>query len=272
LFKPGGGKLRAWRTEVIGRYPHPGRGFTQGLIAEAGPAGQIEVWESTGLYGQSALCRYRLGDVQPRRRAGLDPTLFGEGICRDGAHIWQLTWQDRVALRSDGRTLEPVDEVSYDRDGWGICAAGGYIVTSDGSSELVRRDPGTLSPWGQLQVRLEGVPVPGLNDLAWSGGRIWANVIGTQLLAGIDLDSGEVTDTVDARDAGERLADDQAVMNGIAALPAPGEFLLTGKTYRYLRRVRLVPAEHQPADFSPGAQAGAVRDRPQPEFGGGPHR
>ena len=226
---------------MIGRYPHPGRGFTQGLIAGTGSARQIAIWESTGLYGQSALCRYRLGHLQPQRHARLDDTMFGEGICRDGAHIWQLTWQDRVAMRWDARTLELLDRVPYDREGWGICVAGGYVVTSDGSSELVRRDPGTLSPWGVLEVRFEGASVPRLNDLAWSDGRIWANVAGAPLLAGIDLDSGEVTDVVDARAARERrLGDDQAMMNGIAALPAPGEFLLTGKTYRYIRHVRLV--------------------------------
>jgi hypothetical protein len=31
-------------------------------------------------------------------------------------------------------------------------------------------------------------------------------------------------------------------MNGIAALPAPGEFLLTGKGWRWIRHVRLTPA------------------------------
>ncbi len=231
---------------MIGRYPHPGRGFTQGLIAGTGSAREIAIWESTGLYGQSGLCRYRLGRVQPQRRVQLDDTLFGEGICRAGTHIWQLTWQDRVALRWDARTLELLDRVPYDREGWGICAAGGYVVTSDGSSELVRRDPGTLSPWGEMQVRFEGSRVPRLNDLAWSDGRIWANVAGTRLLAGVDLDSGEVTDVVDARAARERRpGDDQAIMNGVAALPAPGEFLLTGKTYRYICHVRLVAARER---------------------------
>jgi len=65
----GGDQLRAWRAGVISRYPHPGRGFTQGLLAGTGSAGEIAVWESTGPYGQSALCRYRLGHLQPQRRA-----------------------------------------------------------------------------------------------------------------------------------------------------------------------------------------------------------
>jgi glutamine cyclotransferase len=35
--------------------------------------------------------------------------------------------------------------------------------------------------------------------------------------------------------------DPQAIMNGIAAVGAPGEFLLTGKGWRSIRQARLVP-------------------------------
>jgi glutamine cyclotransferase len=48
---------------------------------------------------------------------------------------------------------------------------------------------------------------------------------------------------VNARPAAERHpGDPQAIMNGIAALPEPGEFLLTGKGWRWIRHVRLKPA------------------------------
>ncbi len=201
------------------------------------------MWESTGLYGESALCRYQLGADQVEQRAPLPAGLFGEGICRVGDAIWQLTWQERVALRWDARTLEPIGHVPYNRQGWGICAADGYIVTSDGSSELVRRDPETLAPQAVIHVRCAGRRVLGLNDLTWSAGTIWANVAGTHYLAGINPDSGEVTHIVDARAAVERhLGEPQAIMNGIAALPAPREFLLTGKGWRSIRHVRLKPA------------------------------
>jgi glutaminyl-peptide cyclotransferase len=231
---------------VIRRYPHPGLGFTQGLIAGTGSASQTAIWESTGLYGQSALCRYRLGQLQPQQRSPLPPHMFAEGICRvgDGAYIWQLTWQDRVALRWDARTLELVDQVPYNREGWGICSTTGgeSVITSDGSGELVHRDPDTLSPLRVISVRLGGERILGLNDLAWSAGRVWANVLGTNCLAGIDPGTGEVTDVVDAGRASERhWGDPQALMNGIAALPRDGEFLLTGKTWRAIRHIRLVP-------------------------------
>jgi glutamine cyclotransferase len=62
-------------------------------------------------------------------------------------------------------------------------------------------------------------------------------------VAGIDLASGEVTDIMDAGAAAERHGHDpEAIMNGIAATATPGEFLLTGKTWRSIRQVRLVPA------------------------------
>jgi glutaminyl-peptide cyclotransferase len=237
--------VRTWRAEVVQRYPHPGRAFTQGLITGTGAAREIAVWESAGGYGTSALCRYRLGNVQPQRCAALPPDLFGDGICRigAGAHLWQLTWRERVALRWDARTLELLDRVPYNREGWGICAADGYLLTSDGSSELVRRDPDTLGPLGVIQVRHGADRVRGLNDLAWAGGLVWANVAGTELIVGIDQESGQVTDVVDATAARERrLGDPQAIMNGIAVLPGPGEFLLTGKTWRAVCHVRLVPA------------------------------
>jgi glutaminyl-peptide cyclotransferase len=198
------------------------------------------VCESTGGYGVSALCRYPLGASQPDQRAEVPAEFFAEGICRVGEVIWQLTWRERVALKWDAASLELIERVPFNREGWGMCAADGYVVTSDGSSELVRRDPQTLQPQSIIHVRSAGERVQGLNDLAWSGGTIWANVAGTHYLAGVDPDSGTVTDVVNARKAGERhIGDPQAIMNGIAALPAEGEFLLTGKGWRSIRHVRL---------------------------------
>jgi glutaminyl-peptide cyclotransferase len=265
--------MRFFRVRVVRTLPHPARGFTQGLLAEGGT-----VWESGGQYGLSVLRRYELGASQVAAESGLPPDLFAEGICRVGGSIWQLTWKERVALRWDAATLEVAEKVRFNREGWGICAVpvdnlrttGGpvdipvdnravdkwittgpaaaevpvrEVVTSDGSSELVRRDPRTLEPRAVVHVRSgdNRARVRWLNDLAWAGGLVWANVLGTTLIAGIELDSGLVTDVVDARAAGERHADPQLVMNGITPFGQPGEFLLTGKGWRSVRHVRLIP-------------------------------
>jgi glutaminyl-peptide cyclotransferase len=228
--------MRFFRVRVLRTMPHPARGFTQGLLAE-GDA----VWESGGQYGMSVLRRYQLGAAQVAAESAVPADLYAEGICRVGGSIWQLTWKERVALRWDAETLALADRVPFNREGWGICAlpATGEVVTSDGTSELVRRDPLTLEPRAVVHVRCAGNRVRWLNDLTWAGGLVWANVLGTTCLAGIDLATGEVTDVVDARAAGERHAHPQLVMNGIAALGQPGEFLLTGKGWRSIRQVQL---------------------------------
>ena len=244
------GSVRIYRAKVTRRVQHPGSGFTQGLLAEPG---DVAV-ESTGQYGISALRRYRLGSADFLAQAALPAEFYGEGICQVGDSIWQLTWRERKALRWDAATLTLRDVVGYNRDGWGICATGdgpsAEVVTSDGTSELVRRDPETLAPREVVRVRHAGARLRWLNDLAWSGGRVWANIACTTTLAGIDLASGEVTDLVDASPAADRfLAHPQFIMNGIAALRPeagagcdPGEFLLTGKGWKWIRQVRLVPA------------------------------
>ena len=229
--------MRFFRVRVVRTLPHPARGFTQGLSA----ASDGTVWESGGQYGMSVLRRYQLGAAEAAVEAALPPELFAEGICRVGGSIWQLTWRERVALRWDAATLKDPEQVPFNREGWGMCLAPGDVVTSDGTSELVRRDPMTLEPRAVVHVRCAGNRVRWLNDLTWAGGLVWANVLGTTCLAGIDLDSGEVTDVVDARAAGERHTHPQMVMNGIAALEQPGEFLLTGKGWRSIRHIRLVP-------------------------------
>jgi glutaminyl-peptide cyclotransferase len=244
--------MRFFRVRVLRTLPHPGRGLTQGLMAEGDT-----VWESGGQYGMSVLRRYQLGAARPATERPLPPELFAEGICRVGPALWQLTWRERVALRWDAATLQPAGRVPFNREGWGICAVPvdnqavdntqpvdipvEEVITSDGSSELVRRDPVTLEPRAVVHVRCGDQRVRWLNDLAWSGGRVWANVLGTTCLAGIDLATGALTDVVDARAASEQHAHPQMLMNGIAPAGPPDEFLLTGKGWRSVRHVRFIP-------------------------------
>jgi glutaminyl-peptide cyclotransferase len=245
--------VRFHRVQTLRRLPHPGRGFTQGLVLD----GDL-VWESTGQYGESSLRRYRLGAEQLDWSAPLPQELFGEGICLVGDRMWQLTWQERVALNwpaalgavrpgSAGPVSSdpvPYTTVRYNREGWGICNAGRWAVTSDGSSELILRDLLTLEPLWTVLVRCEGRRMGGLNDLEWQAGRVWANVGSTGCLVSVDLASGEVLDVVNARGlaAQEHVRrDPQSVLNGIAALPGSDDFLLTGKNWNSIYQVRLVP-------------------------------
>jgi glutaminyl-peptide cyclotransferase len=106
-----------------------------------------------------------------------------------------------------------------------------------------------------IRVRCDGERVTDLNDLEWAGGRVWANLLGKRYLVGIDPGSGEVTDIVDAKTVMERhWGDPEAVLNGVAALPGAGEFLLTGKNWRSMYHVRLAEdrAPKEPAQLVAG--------------------
>src|SRR5262249_58232224 len=100
--------MRFHRVRIVRRVPHAGRGFTQGLVAEGNT-----IWESTRHYGQSPLRRYELGADEPTSQAELPAEFFGEGICRVGDGIWQLTWRERIALRWDAATLELREKVRF---------------------------------------------------------------------------------------------------------------------------------------------------------------
>jgi glutamine cyclotransferase len=97
-----------------------------------------------------------------------------------------------------------------------------------------------------IGVHFDGDRVAGLNDLEWAAGQVWANVLARPYLLGIEPDSGEVVDIVDARGVMERhRGDAEAVLNGVAACAAAGEFLLTGKRWRSVYHVRLITGRPQ---------------------------
>ena len=113
---------------------------------------------------------------------------------------------------------------------------------SDGSDRLVRRDVRTFEPVGEISVRSGVVPVDRLNELECVGDTIYANVWQTSRIARIDARTGDVTAWIEAEGL---LTPDQArradVLNGIAQLPAPGRFVLTGKLWPRAFEVEFVP-------------------------------
>jgi glutaminyl-peptide cyclotransferase len=120
------------------------------------------------------------------------------------------------------------------------------VVASDGSDRLRLLSGADLAPLGTLSVRIGGRPLTGLNELECTPGAVWANVYETDWLVRIDAVSGAVTAAVDATGllpADERTDTDTGtdVLNGIAAIPGTDEFLLTGKFWPTLFRVRFVP-------------------------------
>ncbi|PRX50235.1 glutamine cyclotransferase [Prauserella shujinwangii] len=227
------------RVEVVEVLPHDPEAFTQGLEIARG-----RLYEGTGLVGRSSL---RAGPVEgePEVVVPLPEPFFGEGVTVAGSRVWQLTWRSGVAFERDPATLAERRRVEYAGEGWGLChqPERDRLVMSDGSARLAFRDPATFAETGSVPVTEDGEPVDRLNELECVGDTVYANVWQTDEIVRIDATSGAVTARIDASGlltAEERERAD--VLNGIAAVPGTGQFLVTGKLWPKMFRVNLVPA------------------------------
>jgi glutamine cyclotransferase len=224
-------------VEVLGTTPHDRTAFTQGFEIDGGT-----LWEGTGREGRSELRELDPATGAVRRSVPLPADVFGEGVTVLPDRVWQLTWRDGVVYDRDPAMLAVRRTLPADREGWGICDLGDRLVTSDGSDELVFRDPVSFAPTGSVRVAAAGTTVRELNELECTPEGVWANVWQTDHIVRIDPASGRVTAVVDA--AGLLPPADRAgadVLNGIAAVPGTDEFLLTGKLWPTTFRVRFVP-------------------------------
>lgn len=226
------------RADVIRVLPHDPSSFTQGFELDDGT-----LYEGTGKHGQSVLRAVDPSSGRVLRQVRLPENFFGEGITVVGDRIWQLTWQAGVAILRDRASLAEITRTRYDGEGWGLCHDGERLVMSDGSARLTFRDPRTFTPTGGVTVRLDGEPVEELNELECADGSVWANVWRSERILRIDPASGHVTAVVDASGLlPPHRRGGAGVLNGIAAIESTDQFLLTGKNWPHLYRVRLVPA------------------------------
>ncbi|AUS78447.1 glutaminyl-peptide cyclotransferase [Actinoalloteichus sp. AHMU CJ021] len=232
----GGSVPQRLAVDVIEVLPHDVTAFTQGLEVADGV-----LYEATGRVGSSWVRATDLGTGERLAHEDLPPPLFGEGITVVDDRLWQLTWQDGTALLRDRHTLRELDRVEYAGEGWGICHDGDRLVMSDGTDVLTFRDPETFAELGSVAVTNAGAPQRNLNELECVDGGVWANVWFSEDILRIDPGTGAVTDVVDA--SGLLPPEEQAgvdVLNGIAALPGTDEFLITGKLWPSMFRVRFV--------------------------------
>ncbi len=222
---------------VVRKYPHAAGAFTQGLIWHEGV-----MYESTGQYGQSSLRKVRLEDGKVLAQRKLEAKVFGEGLSLVGERLIQLTWRSGLALVADLATLEELETLRYDGEGWGLCYDGTELVMSNGSSILEFRDPESMALLREVRVLKNGRPVQKLNELECVGSEIYANIWQRNEIIRIDPKTGQVTATIDASGLLSRIEAMRAdVLNGIAYKPESKTFLLTGKLWPHVFEVELVP-------------------------------
>jgi glutamine cyclotransferase len=233
------GPVPTIKPEVLAEMPHDTTAWTQGLEFD-GP----RLYEGTGVAGASQVRELDPETGAVLRAAAAPNNYYGEGITVVGDRIWELTWQNKVAVEWDKNTMTPLREVPVNGEGWGLCADGDRLVRSDGSDRLFFHDPETFAETGSVAVTRDGDPLTNLNELECVDGQVWANVWTSDTIVRIDPGSGEVNTVVDASElAGNAGRDRQKVLNGIAHIDGD-EYLITGKYWPKMYRVRIdAPSE-----------------------------
>lgn len=224
------------RVQVVQTYPHDPGAFTQGLVLANG-----RVFESTGLEGRSSLREVDLPTGRVLRKVDVPAPVFAEGLALVGTKLFQITWKHGEAYTYDRDTFRKGATFTYSGEGWGLCHNGADLVMSDGSARLSFRGPETFRQVREVTVRDNGQAVDQLNELECVGPHVYANVWQTDRIVKIDQKSGAVVATIDATGLlpnAERYGTD--VLNGIAYDASNDTFLITGKLWPRIFRVRFV--------------------------------
>lgn len=223
---------------IVAEYPHDPSAYTQGLELHGGT-----LFESTGLHGRSSIRKVRPGTGEVVQQRALPREYFGEGMTRVEDRLIQLTWREGRAFVYDTTDLTTRTVIEYDGEGWGLCYDGSSLYMSDGSEYLLRRDPASFALLDSVRVTLDGGPLTRLNELECVGEDVLANVYRSDWIVRIDKGSGKVSAVYSlaplVRESGKPASRD-AVLNGIAYDSATDTYLVTGKLWPRLFRIRLL--------------------------------
>jgi glutamine cyclotransferase len=232
--------------QVVEVYDHDPEAFTQGLLLDPDDPGAL--YESTGLYGRSSVRRVDLLTGRVLATTRLPRHLFGEGLALARGRLYALTWRSGQGITLQPDSLAPLERFAYAGDGWGLAACpapdgGTVLAMSNGTAFLTLRDPADFRVLRTVEVTDQGLPVAGLNELECAHGLLYANVWPTPRIAAIDPRDGAVRHWLDLSNIMDTSSlSPEAVANGIAHDPATDTFLVTGKLWPLLFRIRI----HQP--------------------------
>ena len=230
-------EIPVYTAEVVHTYPHDATAFTEGLFYLNG-----YLYESTGLEQHSSIRKVRLETGEVVKRLDIDPQYFGEGIVNWKGRIVSLTWKTEVGFVFDLASFKLERKWSYVGEGWALTQNGKEIIMSDGTSQLRFLDPDTLKETHRIEVRLQGTPVPNVNELEWVKGEIYANVWQTNWILRIDPASGNVVGIIDLKGLlknSDVTPGQTDVLNGIAYDAKADRLFVTGKNWPKLFEIQL---------------------------------
>ena len=230
---------RNFTIDVLEVVPHNATSFTQGLEMFDG-----NMLESSGLYGKSRLSEVDIVTGEVIRQIIFNESIFSEGITVREDSVIMLTWREQIAFEVDLNDFQVVGNYSYQGEGWGLCFNGNHFVMTNGSSDLIFRDPHSFEVDYTIGVVLDGVEIGNLNELECVEDIVYANVWMKDNIVAINSSSGEVvfsaTTSIISQDQGNNRNE---VLNGIAFDQSSGGFWITGKNWTEMYLVDFIPED-----------------------------
>ncbi|MDP2560848.1 glutaminyl-peptide cyclotransferase [Psychrobium sp. 1_MG-2023] len=215
--------------QIIAVYPHDPRAFTQGLVFEQGC-----LYESTGLIGESTVRRLSFEHAIPELSHPLEDH-WGEGIACNREQLIQLTWQSQIAMVYRLTDLQPITELPYQGEGWGLASIDDGFVMTDGSERLQFLNH-HFEVVSDVRVMIKGKPLRWLNDLIFANGSLYINRLSDHFIYQVSPLSGQVERIIDCSYivAIEQPSGNEDVLNGIAFNQQQQQFIITGKRWSQL--------------------------------------
>ena len=224
--------------KIIKSFPHSTTSYTEGLEYHNGL-----FYESAGDYGYSSLRKVAL-DGKVLQQQNIDKQYFAEGITIIGDKIIQLTYKEKVGFEYDKATFKLLKTFPYNHanEGWGLCFNGKTIYNTDGTNRIFKLNKNTYLPEGYLEVYDNKGPVAQLNELEWVDGKLYANIYGSELLAIINPQTGEVEAYINliGLPHGPLVDEGNDVLNGIAYDAAGKRLFVTGKKWDKLFQIVII--------------------------------
>jgi glutamine cyclotransferase len=231
-------KPDTWRLEVTGEFPHRDSSYTQGLEFNNGTL--FEGTGDPGNNGQTLVAQIDKTTGKLVRKMGVDASHFGEGITVLRDTLYQLTWKNQKCLTYDAKSLTVLPkEHKYNGEGWGLCNDGKYLIMSNGTEQIVFRNPVTFEIVKTIEAYTNDGPISQLNELEYIDGLIYANVYNTDLIAVIDPKSGAVEALINAGEISSKYRGRGEVLNGIAYNKTENQLFITGKYWNKLLAVNV---------------------------------
>ena len=221
-------------ARVLATLPHDPGAFTEGLFIRGG-----QLFESTGLEGQSFIRAVDLATGKVRRQVAIPPGQFGEGIVDWGPQLISVTWRGGIGHRWRLADFHALGGFSYAGEGWGMTQDGRSLILSDGTPVLRFLDPRTLGVTRRLTVTGPTGPQQMLNELEYVDGEILANIWHDERIARINPVTGRIKGWIDlsAIVAHTPKRDGESVPNGIAWDKATRRLYVTGKNWPALYQI-----------------------------------